>query len=434
MATTPAAPRFDRRSFARLFAVGGSAALFGSASLAEALDAFRPTPLAPTPAAPDDAFWTNVRQQFLMPPELSVLNAANLCPSPASVLKAVYDNTQRLDRAPVPSFRTEMHEAREPVRKQLAAYLRVTPEEIIITRNTSEANNMVSNGLDLKTDDEVLLFEDNHPSNNLAWQEKAKRFGYKVITVPQTNPHPGPEYYLKAFRAGITTNTKVLAFTHLTSTVGDLFPAKELCALARERGVMTLIDGAQTFGLLDVDLGDIKPDFYTGSAHKWPCGPKEVGLLYVNARVQKKLWPTIYSAYPGQTGLSKTFEGMGQRDEPAIRAFGEGLTFLTTIGQKQIEAYSRELGRALIEGLSKVDGVKLWTSRDATRSAAVVSFQPGTLEPAAITAALERENIVCAPRAGADRPGIRLAPHFYNSHADVDRAVATIAKYVRSGV
>lgn len=433
MATT-AVSRFDRRSFARLFAVGGSAALFGSTSLAEALDAFRPAPLMPTPAAPDAAFWTNVRQQFLMPPELSVLNAANLCPSPALVLKAMYDSTQRLDRAPVQSFRHEMYESREPVRKQIAAHLRATPEEIIITRNTSEANNLVSTGLDLKPEDEVLLFEDNHPSNNVAWQEKAKRFGYKVITVPQTNPHPGPEYYVKAFRAGITSNTKVLAFTHLTSTVGDLFPAKELCALARERGVMTLIDGAQTFGLLDVDLSDIKPDFYTGSAHKWPCGPKEVGVLYVNARVQAKLWPTIYSAYPGAVGFSKTFEGMGQRDEAAIQAFGEGLRFLGTIGQKQIEAYSRELGRALIEGLSRIDGVKLWTSRDATRSASVVSFQPGSLDPAALTAALERDGIVCAPRTGKDRPGIRLAPHFYNSHDDVDRAVASVAKFVRSGL
>jgi selenocysteine lyase/cysteine desulfurase len=73
----------------------------------------------------------------------------------------------------------------------------------------------------------------------------------------------------------------VLAFTHLTSTVGDLFPARELCQLARERNVLTLIDGAQTFGLMDVDLRDIQPDFYSGSAHKWPCGPKEVGVLYV---------------------------------------------------------------------------------------------------------------------------------------------------------
>ncbi len=428
---TPGA--LDRRTFARLFALGGSAALLGSTAL-DALASGRLPALRPTPARPTDAFWKEVRAQFLMPPELAVLNAANLCPSPAPVMKTVTDDTKRLDLAPVPSFRAEMHNVKESTRRVVAEYLHVTPDEIIITRNTSEANNFVSTGLDLKQGDEVLIFEDNHPSNSLAWTEKAKRFGFQVVTVRQVNPHPGPEYYVEVFRKAITARTRVLAFTHLTSTVGDLFPARELCQLARDRNVLTLIDGAQTFGLLDLDLREIQPDFYTGSAHKWPCGPKEVGVLYVNARSQSRIWPSIYSAYPGQTGLSRTFEGMGQRDEPAIHAFGEGLKFLTSIGQKTIETYSRELTRALIDSLSTIDGVQLWTSPDPTRSVAVVSFQPGTLDPAKLTAALEQDGIVCAMRAGTDRPGIRFSPHFYNSHDDIDRSVAAVARYVRQGV
>lgn len=426
----------DRRAFARLFALGGSAALIGSpvAHAFRAASLPEPSPLPPAPARPDAKYWQQVRDQFLMPRELTVLNAANLCPSPAPVLQAVYDATRRLDREPVPSYRNEMHDAKETARKIAASYLRVTPEEIILTRNTSEANNLVSNGLDLKAGDEVLILDDNHPSNNLAWREKGKRFGFTVTTVSQVNPHPGGEYYVEAFRKAITPRTKVLAFTHLTSTVGDLMPARELCQLARERGILTLIDGAQTFGLLDVNLSEIQPDFYSGSAHKWPCGPKEVGVLYINARAQSKIWPTIYSAYPGQIGVSKTFEGMGQRDEPAIHAFGEGLKFLTGIGQANIEAYSRELTRALIAGLSTVKDVTIWTSPDPTRSVAVVSFQPGSLDPAKVTVALERDGIVCAMRGGTDRPGIRLAPHFYNSPADIDRAVATIDGYLRRGV
>jgi isopenicillin-N epimerase len=425
-----AASVLDRRAFARLFALGGSAALVGP----RIAEAFSLAPLPPTPANPGAAFWKQVRDQFLMPSELSVLNAANLCPSPAPVLQAVYDNTRRLDREPVPSFRDEMHDVKESTRRLLAEYLRVTPDEIIITRNTSEANNLVSNGLDLRAGDEVVIFEDNHPSNHLAWREKAKRFGFSVTTVPQVNPHPGPEHYVEAFRDTITARTKVLTFTHLTSSVGDLFPARELCRLARERGVLTLVDGAQTFGLLDVDLQDVQPDFYTGSAHKWPCGPKEVGMLYVNARSQSKIWPTIYSAYPGRIGLSRTFEGMGQRDEPAIHAFGEALKFLMGIGQKQIEAYSRELTRALIAGLARLGGIRLWTSPDPTRSVAVVAFQPGGLDVAKVAAALERDGIVCATRGGPDRPGIRFSPHFYNSHGDIERAVAAIGRYLQRGL
>ena len=105
----------------------------------------------------------------------------------------------------------------------------------------------------------MIVFHDNHPSNLTAWNEKAKRFGFTVIEIPQLNPHPGMEYYINAYKKAITPKTKILTFTHLSSSVGDLFPAKELCALARERGVMSLVDGAQSFGLLDVNLAEINP-------------------------------------------------------------------------------------------------------------------------------------------------------------------------------
>ena len=103
------------------------------------------------------------------------------------------------------------------------------------------------------------------------------------------------------------------------------------------------MDGAQSFGLLDVDLSDIQPDFYSGSAHKWPCGPKENGVLYINKSAQAKIWASIFSAYPGRVGVSRTFEGFGQRDEPAMIAFGEALKLQTSIGRAQIEKRSREL-------------------------------------------------------------------------------------------
>jgi selenocysteine lyase/cysteine desulfurase len=226
----------------------------------------------------------------------------------------------------------------------------VTPEEIVITRNTSESNNLVSTGIDLKAGDEVLLTADNHPSNHTAWQEKAKRYGFTVIDLPVPNPHPGFDHYVQAFAKAITPRTKLISFTHQTSTVGDLFPAKEICRVARERGVLTLVDGAQSFGLMDVDLSDIQPDFYSGSAHKWPCGPKENGVLYINKSAQSKIWASIFSAYPGRVGVSRTFEGFGQRDEPAMIAFGEALKLQTQIGRAQIEKRSRELTTALIEG------------------------------------------------------------------------------------
>jgi selenocysteine lyase/cysteine desulfurase len=418
----------NRREFARLLTVGGAAPfLVGEWPRATAF----PAP----PSKLDEPYWQTVRKQFVMPDDLAVLNAANLCPSSAPVLETLYRTTKDMDRDPSFDNRAKLGDGREATRQALAEFLRVTPEEIVITRNTSESNNLVSSGLDLKPGDEVLLTSDNHPSNHTAWQQKAKRFGFTVKEVATPNPHPGFDYYVEAFTKAITPNTKVIAFTHLTSTVGDLFPARELCHLARERGILSMVDGAQTFGLLDVDLSDMQPDFYSGSAHKWPCGPKENGVLFINKGAQSKIWTSIYSAYPGRVGVSKTFEGFGQRDEPAMIAFGEALKLQTSVGRKVIADRSRELTQALIAGLSKIDGVKIWTSTEPSRSVAVLSFQPGNLDVRKLSLALyQKDRVACATRGGTDRPGIRFSPHFYNTHAEIDRAVAAIKKYMATGV
>jgi len=422
----------NRREFARILAIGG-AVPFVTPDLAWARGA---TPkLPPTPASPDEKFWLSVREQFVMPKELTMLNAANLCPSSGPVLETLYKVTKDMDQDPSADNRAKLGDGRENTRKLLADFLRVTPEEIVITRNTSESNSLVSNGLDLKEGDEVICSSDNHPSNHTAWQQKAKRYGFTVTDVPTPNPHPGMDYYVNAFTKAITPRTKVIAITHLTSSVGDLFPAKEICRMARERGILTLLDGASSFGLLDIDLSDIQPDFFSGSAHKWPCGPKENGVLYINKNSQSKIWATIYSAYPGRVGVSRSFEGFGQRDEPAMIAFGEALKLQTSIGRPQIEKRSRELTTALIDGLKKLDGVKIWTSSNPSLRAAVLSFQPGNLDVRKLgTALYQKDRIGCATRGGQDRAGLRFSPHFYNTHADVEKAVAAVKKYMAAGV
>ena len=423
-------PGLSRRQFAERLGIAGVGVL-----LARSGAAAGPPAVTPAPAGAPESYWLSVRAQFLMPADLGVMNAANLCPSPAPVLDALVAATRDMDRDPSFPNRVKMGEGKEATRKLLAEFLRVTPEEIVLARNTSEASNLVSSGLDLKPGDEVLLFSDNHPSNLEAWKVKARRFGYTVKVVDQVSPHPGAEYYVDAFSREMNERTKVLGFTHLTSTVGDLFPAKELCRRARERGVLTLVDGAQSLGLMEVDLSDMQPDFYASSGHKWPCGPKEVGVLYVNKSAQPRIWPSIVSAYPGAVGLSKTFESFGQRDEPSLIAFGEALRFQTKLGRPAILARARELAEALFVGLKKIDGVKVWTHPDPARSVAVVSFQPGSLDVPKLSAALyERDRIAGAPRNYADRGGLRLSPHFYNTHAEVERALAAIARYMKVGV
>ena len=424
----------NRRHFTQLLTLGAAGTLGLHEILARArAEGWTPAAaLPPTPAAPDERFWQSVRDQFVMPPDLVALNAANLCPSPLRVIEATFESTRSVERDPSPQNRQATSKGREETRRRIAEYVRATPEEIVITRNTSEANNFVSSGLNLKAGDDVVIYADNHPSNHNAWRQKGARFGYAVRAIDHVNPHPGTAYYVEAFRRAMTAATKVVAFTHVTSTVGDVLPAREICRLARERGILSVVDGAQSFGVLDVDLSDMQPDFYTGSAHKWPCGPKETGLLYVNRLVHDRIFPSVVSLYPGAVGISRTMEAFGQRDEPAIIGFGEALAFQMKIGQKVIEARARELTRIAYEGLKRIDGVKIWTSDEPERSAAVLSFQPAGLDVRKLHDALySKDRVVCATRGGADRGGLRFSPHFYNTRAEVERAVAAVAKYVR---
>ena len=426
----PRTTAHSRREFARLFAVGGSAALF--AARAEA------SPVAPPEQAPanaDERYWQKVRDAFLMPPGYVYLNAANLCPSPAAVLTASDAATRSVDADPSNQNRAKTRDGREATRVALGAMLRVSPAEIVITRNTSESNNIVSSGLDLKAGDEVLLFSDNHPSNLAAWRVKGQRFGFSVKVVEHVQPHPGVEYYIDAFRKQITPATKLLALTHVTSSVGDVLPVKELCALARERDVLSLVDGAQSFGVLDVSLREMQPDFYSGSAHKWPCGAKETGVLFVNARVHDRIHASVVSLYGGGVGISQRLEAYGQRDEAAIMGFGAAVDFQKSIGLAAIEKRSRHLTALAIALLKKIDGVKVWTHDDPARSTTVVSFQAGNLDTRRLHQALyEKDRVVCATRGGSDRPGLRFSPHFYNLESDIERAVAAVKRYMAQGV
>jgi len=422
----------NRRTFARLIALSGSATLFPGA----VFGGMSAAPLGATPDNPDEAFWRDVRARFLVPRDVTFLNAANLCPTSLPALEALDRNIRSYEMNPAPDVREGLFaRGKEASRALLAEALRVTPEEIVITRNTTESNNTVSSGLDLKAGDEVVVWEDNHPSNLNAWRVKAARFGFKVVSVPVPASHPGADGYVELFTKAFTPRTRLVAITHVSSNSGDLLPAAQLCAAARARGILSLVDGAQAFGVIDLDLSAIKPDFYSGSMHKWPCGPKEKGLLYVNKAVHDRLHPTVVGVYAGAVGISRTFESHGQRDDASIAALTDALKFQGSIGRAVIERRSRQLAQALMEGLGKLPGVKLWTNPDPSRSAAIVIFQPGALEPRKLTAALaQNEKIVATARAGNHNPGIRLAPHFYNTMEEMDRVVAALKKYLTSGV
>lgn len=422
---------WHRRDVARLLALSGTASLFPGAwpriAAAGPVSALSSSPLPQTPGVPDEAFWQQVRARFLVPPDTHFLNAANLCPTSLPAVEAHERHLRHYEAGPSPDARTALMDLREEARRLLAEALRVTPEEVVITRNTTEGNNLVSSGLDLGPGDEVVVWDDNHPSNLRAWEQKAERFGFTLVRVPVPDRHPGADAYLDSFTRAFTPRTRVVAFTHVSSNSGDLLPAAELCAAARARGILSLVDGAQTFGVLDNDLSVMQPDFFTGSMHKWPCGPKEKGLLYVRADVQDRVHPSIVGLYAGRVGASRRLEAHGQRDDASIAAVAEAVRLQGSIGRDVIERRARQLAATLVDRLRALDGVTLWTDPAPDRSAAIVIFQPGDLDVRQLGAALRDDHrVVATTRGGQRNPGLRVSPHFYNTMDDIDAVAGAI--------
>ena len=418
--------RVSRRDFARLLAFTGSASFLPTMP-----ETWISSALPATPAEPDEKFWKEVRARFLLPSDLIFLNAANLCPTSVPVVEALERHTRFLDANPSSASRARLSEGREESRRLIAEALGVTPEEIVLTRNTSEANNLVSSGLQLGAGDEVVVFADNHPSNLAAWRQKAVRFGFSVSEVAAVTPHPGPRAYVEAFTRALTPRTRVLAITHVTNTIGDRLPVEELCRVARERGVLSMVDGAQTFGALDVNLRTLGADFYSGSAHKWPCGPKETGVLFANEAAHERIHPSLVSLYPGAVGISRTLEAFGQRDEAALATVGAAIKLQNQVGRTVIESRIRQLVQHLAAGLRRFEQVTLWTDTDPKTSAGIVVFKPAALEPRRVASALyEQYRIACAVAGGSSRPGVRFSPHFYNTLDEMNRAVEAVGKIV----
>jgi selenocysteine lyase/cysteine desulfurase len=211
-------------------------------------------------------------------------------------------------------------------------------------------------------------------------------------------------------------------------------PVKELCRLARRRGILTLIDGAQSFGALKVNLHDIGCDFYTGSAHKWLVGPKESGVLYVRKERIEQLWPSVVGS-GWEEALKKgaqKFETLGQRDDATIAATGKAVEFLNTIGMEQVESRIRELALALKTKVQTISKAKLYTPLEPQLSAGVVVFGLKDIDPQPVYQKLYKQyHVRCAAMGGAFT-GVRFCPHIYNLMDEVDRVVAAVKEITKS--
>jgi selenocysteine lyase/cysteine desulfurase len=317
---------------------------------------------------------------------------------------------------------------RESLRGKVARMLRVSADEIAVTRNTSEGSNIVVKGVDLKAGDEILITDHNHPSNNDSWRVRAQRDGLVVRSLPVPIPAPSAEKLLSDFERAITPRTRVIAITHVTSTTGIQYPAREIAALARKRGIYMHLDGAQTFGALDVNLSEIGCDSYAASAHKWLMGPLEAGILWVRAERIPQIWPSIVTAgWTDHLKGARKFEVFGQRDDPRVVALEAAVDFINLIGMPAVESRMQALATRVKIQLKEMAAVELKTNLQPELSGGVVKFRIKTLPTKrAYDLLWERHRLAIAMTPSGDAEGLRFSPQIYNSMEEVDRAVAAV--------
>jgi len=384
---------------------------------------------AQAPGVAADSYWTVVRRQFPLKEGLIYMNAANVCPASRPVLDRHADFLRDFHSNPSFQNRDKYAEMQERLRKKLARLLRVEPGEVAITRNTSEGSNIVVTGLPLKQGDEVIITSHNHPSNNDSWKVRARREGFTIREIQTPVPAASAEQLLGEIEKAVTARTRVIAVTHLTSTCGLLYPVREIAELARRRNVWMHLDGAQTFGALDVNLGAIPCDSYSTSAHKWMMGPLEAGVLVVRTGRIKELWPSIVTAKWSDTlADSRKFEVFGQRDDPRIAALEAAADFLEMVGLGSIESRVRNQGQYLKERLHAL-GVEVKTNLQPALSAGVVkvNLKGRELKPVYDTL-YEKHRVAIALTASGDAMGLRFSPHIYNTKAEADEVVSSLKK------
>ncbi|NJO25767.1 MAG: aminotransferase class V-fold PLP-dependent enzyme [Bacteroidia bacterium] len=309
----------------------------------------------------------------------------------------------------------------------MAQFLSVSKEELGITRNTSESNAIVVNSLDFKQGDEIIIWDQNHPSANAAVELRAKRYGFivKKVTVP---PSPdSPDELIVPFAKAITPNTRLMAFSHISNTSGIALPVKQLCKLANEKNILSLIDGAQSFGLLDMNLQETGCDFYTASTHKWLMGPVENGILYIKKESAKHIWPNIIGGgwKESNAAVDERICMLGQRNDATAAALPDIIEFHYRIGKKNIENRVVQLNTYLKQQIqNKIPQATFVTPLSPAISAGIVIVNIPGKEPSSIYQKLyEQYGIACAATGG-----IRFSPHIYNTMAGIDKIAAALMK------
>jgi len=379
-----------------------------------------------------DTYWAELRKQFLIPADEIYLNNGTVGSSPAPVLRAIFDGyntTEKLDQQDPEDYPIWGYAAWNEFRDPLAAFVGGTRDEIALLRNATEANSYIANGVDMKAGDEVLMTDQEHPGGEQPWQLRAKRYGIVIKKVILPKPVQKAAQVLNLFNDAISPRTRVIFFSHITTATGVVLPAKELCALARSKGILSAVDGAHVPGMMRFNVHDIGCDLYSSSPHKWLQAPKGSGFLFVRDEVIDRLWNTIATEGWDEPKLrAERFQRIGSSNVPSLWGLRAAIQMANQIGMDRIEKRHRQLGDYILGEMQK-RGAESWTSPDAALRCAIATVNVPPINRMDLENWLWKTHKIRIR--GGDPSKLRLSTPYYLQKKDIDRFLEKFDEYKR---
>lgn len=364
---------------------------------------------------------------YLLPPGVIHLNTASLGATPRVVLERTLEAWRQLESDPVAMtyYQTPntVLSAAERVRERAAGLLGCDPDELLITRCTTDAMNTVAQGVRLAAGDRILTTDQEHHGGSLCWAYQAQRHGAVIDRVAIAFDEYDGSAIVQRFAKAITPTTRVISVSHVITSTGLRMPVEEITALARERGILCVIDGAQAVGAMPVNVKALGCHAYATSGHKWLMGPKGTGLLYVSRDAGAAIQPIQW-----QDGHRYGAESAGVGPLPLAIGLGAAIQRMQEIGMSEVERHGLALRNQAYAGLQRIARLRVIGPPPGPRASAMVScVLPDAIDSKALRDTLrEKHGIIVKMIEKQWFNGIRLSPHVLNSATDIDAALRAL--------
>jgi selenocysteine lyase/cysteine desulfurase len=420
----PEVTPMHKRDFVRTLGGASLALLFGDDLWA------RYAAQPPRRLAQDEAFWARIRRQYLLTPDYINLENGYYSMQSQPVLEAFIGRVREVNLRASQYMRTRQSADKLAVRTRLAAMAGVPPEELIVTRNTTESMDTVIAGFDWRAGDEAVMAAQDYGAMLDMFRLQARRYGIvnRVVSLPM-DPRSDEEI-VQLYESAITPRTRLLMICHMVNITGQVLPVARICDMAHRHGVPVMVDGAHAFAHLEFTIPELRCDYYGASLHKWLGCPLGAGILYVRRDRIAPLWP-IY----GDSGVAdddiRKLNHTGTHPVHTDLAINDAMDFHESIGIQRKEARLRYLQRYWTDQVRGLPGVTLNTPTDPARSCAIANVGVAGLEPAALARTLlERFRIWTVAIDSAGVRGARVTPQLFTTTVELDslvRALRTLA-------